>query len=143
SVEAHGTAENRFGRLADMGGLEDNLRGQAVARMERSLLAPRPPATERWLTHLIDLLRGKQIAFAIVELPMREGYRRAVRDTRIAQAYRERLERRLTEWGGTLLDLGEPDWIDDSYFADALHLGENGARLFSSDLGAQLGGVLK
>ena len=74
----------------------------------------------------------------IAWLPMRSSYRRAVTETPQARAYQRWLGQRVSLLGGTSIDLAEPAWIDDSLFADSLHLNAHGAQKFSADLGFQL-----
>jgi hypothetical protein len=133
---------NRFGRIADMDRLEEDLRTSATARLERQMTAPSGPQLGTWFMRLVRLLRDRGVPFAIAELPMRSSYRRAVTETAEALAYRRWVGARIAPLGGTSINLAEPSWIDDSLFADALHLNERGAQKLSADLGDQLAALL-
>jgi hypothetical protein len=129
---------NRFGRIADMDRLEEDLRAGALSRLERSMTAPSGPELGTWFMRLVQLLRDRGVPFTIAWLPMRSSYRRAVTETPQARAYQRWLGQRVSLLGGTSIDLAEPAWIDDSLFADSLHLNAHGAQKFSADLGFQL-----
>jgi hypothetical protein len=133
---------NRFGRVADMGQLEGDLRTRAISHMEHSIGAPGGRGPGRWFTRLVALLRDARIPFVLVELPMRSAYRHAVTASPQATAYQRWLAQQIGPLGGTLLDLGEPSWIDESRFSDALHLNPEGAQRLSSDLGDRLASLL-
>ena len=129
---------NRFGRIADMDRLEEDLRARAVGRLERLMTRPSGPELGTWFRRLVQLLLDRGVPFAIAELPMRSSYRRAVTETPQALAYQRWLGQRISLLGGTSINLAEPAWIDDSLFADSLHLNERGAQKLSADLGFQL-----
>ena len=73
---------------------------------------------------------------------MRKAYRHAVTDTPEALAYQHWLGQQIVPLGGTLIDLSDPSWIDESLFVDALHLNHDGAQRLSRDLGDQLASLL-
>lgn len=134
----HPSSVNRFGQIADMDHLAEEMRARAISHMERLMTAPAGPELGTWFTRLIQLFRERGLPFALVELPMRESYRHAVTETPQALAYQGWLARAISPWGGTSIDLAAPPWIDDSLFADALHLGKPGAKKLSEDLGSRL-----
>jgi hypothetical protein len=129
---------NRFGQISDMSRLEENLRTKALSRMGHAMTASTERELGTWFTRLDQLFQDARIPFAIVELPMPERYRRLVTRTPQAVAYQRWLTERLVLSGGTSIDLGEPTWIDDALFADALHLNPEGAKRLSRDLGERL-----
>jgi hypothetical protein len=137
-VGAPAQTHNRFGAVADMGQLEGDLRGKALGTMARSAALPAQLGLGRWFTRLVALLADARIPFVLVELPMPSAYRRAVSETPEALAYQRWLLGQIGAFNGTLIDLGQPPWIDDAYFADPLHLNQAGAQKLSSDLGERL-----
>jgi|tagenome__1003787_1003787.scaffolds.fasta_scaffold20945278_3 hypothetical protein len=129
---------NRFGRIADMGRLAEELQAKATSRLERQITAPSGLRLGTWFVRLVQLLRDHGIPFAIAELPMRSSYRRAVTETPHALAYRRWLAEQISLLGGASINLAKPTWIDDSLFMDALHLNERGAQKLSADLGNEI-----
>jgi hypothetical protein len=131
---------NRFGMTADMAALESTFRARANARLAEAVAAP--GARSQWFDRLLTMLEAGGSRVLVVELPMPSKYRRDVRETPIAAAYRGSFAATLSARGHAYTDFGSAPWAADNAFADALHLNAAGAAHLSSDLGKALPIVL-
>jgi hypothetical protein len=133
---------NRFGALADMSSLEGGLRARAPERLAAALRGPETARLGSWFPRTVGLLGAAGARVLVVELPMRRLYRDTVTDRPEAVAYRGWLARELARDASTYLDLSHASYVDETLFADALHLGPAGAALVSETLGRGAGALL-
>jgi hypothetical protein len=137
-THAPSSPQNRFGMVGDMGSLEERLRVRAIDRLSAALGSAPSERIGLWARLLVDLLRSRGLPFVLVELPMPKAYRQTVTASSVAVAFRRWLALDLAARGATYVDLGDPTWISDPLFADALHLNELGAEKLSTSLGQRL-----
>jgi hypothetical protein len=118
-------------RFADIG---------ALALAEES--KPGGATLSPWLDVLERQSASHGVALWFVELPMPSAYERSVVRTEAGARLRARLKARIEAAGGRWVDLSRPSWIEDRLFEDGLHLGAEGQKRLSSDLGAALAPLL-
>jgi hypothetical protein len=130
-VGAPPRATNRFGRVEDFALLEqteDAFRRACREPVERSsgLVAP-----------VVDMLeRGRETGTTVVMvlMPMPSSYRNRFYATSEWQRYVPYVAGEIRRHGGVYLDAS--DWVDDTGFADAVHISPAAARTFSARLAA-------
>lgn len=122
---------NQFGRAEDFGLLEEDVE-QFTTRC-RLLAADQAPLTAA-VVAIIRQAQERGSPIYLVEMPMPEGHRKRYYQTPEWIAYQAHLKRLLEDAGGRYVPAA--DWIDDSGFADHLHLNQDGARRFSTRLAA-------
>lgn len=129
-------SRNGFGAVADMNGLELDFRQRARERLASVAGGNGGPLS--WLDRLRELLRARRVPLLLVELPMPSSFQRGVSDSDTGREYRVWLLGQLSARGVDYIDLSRPEWLNDSLFADALHLNAEGAARFSHDLATHL-----
>ncbi len=135
------TERNRFGALADMAELADELRARARARLASVMSGPEPERLGRWFPRTLQLLERSGVRVVVVELPMRRLFREQVTDLPQMVAYHAWLRDELARRGARWLDLSHAPFVDEALFADALHMGPAGAAHASEEIGRFVGEV--
>ncbi len=125
---------NRFGRVADFSLLESDNAADFRRKCEASMNLPLAPPVSQLLRQAGDA----GLSIAVVEMPMRGAHRKLFYDTPWWPPYLAHVRSLLAQYGVICIDASQ--WIeDDSFFADPLHLSEQGAAQFSQRLGGLLG----
>ena len=126
---------NRFGRVEDFGALESkdvdsfNQRCNAVVGQQKGFSPP--------IREIIRLAREHGAQVILLEMPMPLRHRQAFYSSPAWTEMRAYLQSLASREQATYLSAS--DWIqDDGNFEDATHLNEEGARAFSSQLGAAI-----
>jgi hypothetical protein len=132
---------NEFGAVGAMADYGGELQRAAVSRLEEALSRPEDQWLDPWFIEIETSTAARGISLIAVDLPMPEYFQRSVTRTAVAKRFRAWLARRLASRGGALIDLSSPAWLKPSHFSDALHLGGEGAVLFSETLGREVAAV--
>jgi hypothetical protein len=122
--------QSRFGRAADFSLLESDNADDFRRQCEASLNSALSPA----VSELFRQARDAGISIVVVEMPMRQAHRSLFYDTRWWNQYVAHIRDLLLSFDVTFIDASR--WIEnDSFFADPLHLSDEGAVQFSHRLG--------
>jgi hypothetical protein len=124
---------NQFGQVSAMRDFAEQLRKHAVQRLPRfPAHSPLHPAFLAMLAHF----ERAQAPFLLVEVPTPPGHRDTLHrfpETRLVRAAVSALAR---DAGGVFVVRPDASDFGNAFFPDGLHLGPDGAEMFSSSLAA-------
>lgn len=122
---------NRFGRVNDFGptGPDEiasfNRRCGAITEQQSPFVEP--------IRQIIKLAQEHHVQVIFVEMPMPSRHRQTFYATPVWQLLRQQVQKQTQESGALYLNASE--WVNnDAQFEDAMHLNQEGARVFSTRL---------
>jgi hypothetical protein len=124
---------NRFGAIDDMRELATSVANQVEASLRHWDGRWR---TSGWFDEVLRLAKTRQAKLVLVNVPMTSVYRNRIASTPALRRYDDWLKAELAQSGIDYLDFS--DVAPDTAFQDGLHVGAEGARIFSEALGRSL-----
>ncbi|MCX6108263.1 MAG: hypothetical protein NTZ90_01505 [Proteobacteria bacterium] len=129
----------RFGAQADMQVLLKSFGDVAMRKLEHFNGGWR---FDPWFQQILESTRRSGSRLVLVEVPMPSAYRRDILESTVASSYQTWLRGELQAAGVGFVDGSHPPGVEDGDFSDGLHLGGDGARHFSEQLGRLLAPVI-
>jgi hypothetical protein len=124
-------AASHFGRAADFAAAVPS----DLPAFEASLFAAAREgrAFNRSVEELFARARDRRLAIHLIVMPVPQSHRSRFYETEAWRAYRNHVTTRAAaQYGAAFIDAA--DWLPDEYFIDPLHLGAEGAKIFSRKL---------